>query len=117
VPPRKIIITGTGVVTSAGVTSVNCTSTAIDGQAELSTWPTNCLPTTGKLPIVPRALSATVHVTFGTFGGIRPTTSRSKSSTISLRRSGHIAAAVTLRPSFNVSASGRSGKGLASASS
>ena len=60
----------------------------------------------------------TVQVTFGTFLGTRPRTSRSKSSTISGRRCfHHISAVVTFLPFFRVKTSGRFGKGLARASS
>ena len=54
-------------------------------------------------------VSATVHVTFGTLAGMRPTTSRSKSSMISLRRVSHCALVVTLAPLFSVMSSGSFG--------
>ena len=111
-------ITGTGALTSDGVTSVNWMSTAIAGQAELSTWPTSCLPDTGWPSIVAVPLSETVHVTFGVLAGTRPYISRSKASTISgRRRDHHPSAVVTLPPSFSVSGSGRFGNGFALASS
>ena len=50
-----------------------------------------------------------LHVTLGTSFGTRPSTSRSKSSTISLRRVSHIAAVVTFFPFFNVRTSGSFG--------
>ncbi len=105
-PPPNMIMTGTGVLTSAGVTSVIWMSTVIPGNAELSTWPTSCLPITGRPPTVDSTVRVTDHVTLGTFFGTRPSTSRSKSSTISARRLDHIAAVVTLRPSFIVRISG-----------
>ena len=56
--------------------------------------------------------------TSGTFRGTRPSTSRSKSSMISGRRCLiHASRVVTLRPFFSVRTSGRSGYGLAFASS
>ena len=61
-------------------------------------------------PTVKFSVRFTTHVTFGTFFGTRPRTSRSKSSTISGRRCFHHAAAlVTLRPFFSVRTSGRFG--------
>jgi hypothetical protein len=117
-PPPNIIITGTGPFASAGVTSVIWISTEIAGWDALSTRPTSCVPTTGRSPTIPLAVSVTTHVTVGTFAGTRPSTSRSKSSTISgRRRVRHMSAEVTVVPFFSVRISGRSGKGLASASS
>ena len=117
-PPPNIIITGTGPLASAGVTSVIWMSTVMPGYAELSTWPTSTLPMVGLSPTMPLAVSVTVHVTFGTDFGTRPSTSRSKSSTISGRRClFHMSADVTFRPFFSVSGSGSIGNGLASASS
>src|ERR1700682_1383259 len=49
-PPPNIISTGPGPFAFAGVTSVIWMPTLIDGQAELSTLPTNCLATTGLMP-------------------------------------------------------------------
>ena len=91
----------------------------MDGQAELSTVPRSCLAMTALLPTTRSvACVTTVHVTFGTFFGTRPKTSRSKSSTISGRRTfHHCAAVVTFWPSFVTSGSGKSGKGLALAGS
>ena len=106
VPPRNMIITGTGPFASAGSTSVIGMSTAMDGYAELSTWPTSCLPTTRRPPTragVGRRRPSTS--TFGTFFGMRPYTSRSKSSTISARRRAHRRA--RRRPSGRSSASAR----------
>ena len=59
-------------------------------------------------PTVAFTVLVTVHVTFGTFLGTRPSTSRSKSSTISGRRCfHHIAGVVTFLPFFSVRTSGR----------
>ena len=113
-----MIITGTGVFTLAGVTSPASMLTSIAGNVELSTRPVSFFTTTGMPPSVSFVVDVTSHVTFGTFFGTRPSTSRSKSSTISGRRSFvHIAAVVTFWPLFSVSTSGRSGYGLAVASS
>src|ERR1039458_2577472 len=84
--PPNIIITGTGPFASAGTTSVIWISTVIAGNDELSTWPVSALPITGRPATVAVIVFVTVHVTFGTFLGTRPSTSRSKSSTISGRR-------------------------------
>ncbi len=94
-------------------------STLMDGQAALSTCPTHCFAATGMAPTTRSvACVTTVHVTFGTFFGTRPKTSRSKSSTISGRRTfHHCSAVVTFWPFFVTSGSGRSGKGLALAGS
>ena len=54
-------------------------------------------------------VSATDQVTFGTSFGMRPTTSRSKSSMISLRRVSHCALVVTLVPFFSTISSGSFG--------
>jgi hypothetical protein len=85
--------------------------TSIEGKAELSTRPVIFLPTTGLSPTTPSVTwFTTVQVTFGTSFGTRPKTSRSKSSTISGRRSFHHASGVaTFPPFFNVRGSGRSG--------
>ena len=93
-------------------------STLIAGQAELSTWPTSFLVTTGKSPTFSCVVLTTSHVTFGAFAGTRPYTSRSKCSTISGRRSfHHISADVTCSPSSVTSGSGSVGYGFAFASS
>src|SRR5215471_3605421 len=114
----NIIIAGTGCLASAGVTSTICISTLIAGKDELSTCPVSIFATTGYLPTFVLAVSVTVHVTFGRFFGTRPSTSRSKSSTISGRRcSHHTLAEVTFFPFFNVNASGNCGKGFANDSS
>ncbi len=85
---------------------------------ESSTCPTSCLPIAGYRPIVPRPLLTTLQVTFDAAPGARPSTSRSKSSTISGRRwVHHVSAVVTLVPFLSVRTSGRSGNGLAVASS
>src|SRR5579883_128851 len=116
--PPNIIITGTGPFASAGSTSVIWISTVSAGYAELSTRPASNFPTTARPPTDAFTVLVTSQVTLGAFFGTRPSTSRSKSSTISGRRSRHhISAVVTLRPFFSVSASGRSGNGLAFASS
>jgi len=81
----------------------------ISGCAELSTWPTSLRPSTGVEPMTVFTVSATVHVTFGTLAGIRPTTSRSKSSMISLRRVSHCALVATLAPLSSVMSSGSFG--------
>src|SRR5437879_8769493 len=113
----NMIITGTGPFAFRGVTSVISTSTLIDGYAELSTCPTNCFSTTGKTPAFESVVFFTAQVTLRALGGMRPTTSRSKSSTISgRRRFHHCSADVTFCPLFNVSASGRSPYGFAFAS-
>ena len=114
----NMIITGTGPFAFPGITSVISIFTLIDGYAELSACPINCFSMTGKTPAFESVLLFTVQVTLGTLDGMRPTTSRSKSSTISGRRSlHHCSADVTFCPLFNVSASGRSPYGLAFASS
>ncbi len=114
----NMIITGTGPFAFRGVTSVISMSTLIDGYAELSTCPTNFFSTTGKTPAFESLVLFTAQVTLGTLGGMRPTTSRSKSSTISGRRCfHHCSADVTFCPFFNVSASGRSPYRFAFASS
>jgi hypothetical protein len=70
------------------------------------------------VPTVAFTVFATVHVTFGTFFGTRPSTSRSKSSTISGRRWSHqTLAVVTFLPFFNFKTSGRFGYGFAVLSS
>ena len=93
--PPNIINTGTGVFALAGVTVVIRMSTVIAGQAELSTCPISRLPFAGKLPTSPPVtFETTVQVTFGTLAGTQPTTSRSKSSTISGRRRFHHISAV-----------------------
>ena len=113
-----MIITGTGFVASFGVTSVIWISTVIDGNDELATWPTSCRPMTACDPSDHSSVAVADHVTFGTLRGIRPTTSRSKSSTISGRRCVfQTRADVTFVPFASVSTSGRIGYGLASASS
>src|SRR5664279_2133206 len=48
--PPNIIITGAGPLASAGTTSVIWISTCISGYDEWSTWPSNCFPTTARLP-------------------------------------------------------------------
>ena len=79
------------------------------------------LPHFGRAPGADARLhvdEAVVHVTFGVLLGTRPYTSRSKSSTISGRRSFHQSSGVvTFCPFFNVSGSGRSGNGFALAGS
>src|SRR3974390_283269 len=62
----NIIITGTGVLTQAGVTTTIWMSTLID---ELSTCPVSSFATTGYGPTVSLTVLVTVHVSFGTFGG------------------------------------------------
>src|SRR3954462_15285671 len=77
----NIIITGTGRVAAAGVTSVIWISTVIAGYAVLSTCPTNCFSMTVWGPAVVLVVLATVQATLGASAGTRPSTSRSKSST------------------------------------
>ena len=97
----NMIITGTGPFAFAGVTSVISMSTLIDGHAELSACPTSCFSTTGKTPAFESLVLFTAQVTLGTLGGTRPSTSRSKSSTISGRRCcHHCSADVTFLPVF-----------------
>src|SRR6516164_10483474 len=116
--PPNIIITGTGSARFAGVTTVNAISTVASGKAELSAVPISSLPTTGRPPTLNCSVRLTRHATFGTFRGTRPSTSRSKSSTISGRRSfHHVSALVTFLPFSSVSASGRFAYGFASGSS
>src|SRR5271168_3875104 len=106
----NIIITGTGPFALSGVTNVIWISTLIDGHNESSTCPTSCFSNTGKTPAFVLLLLVTVHVTFGTLGGTRPSTSRSKSSTISGRLCcHHSVAVVTFLPLLSVRASGGSG--------
>src|SRR4029079_1626751 len=108
--PPNIIRTGTFSLASLGVPTVIAIVTSIDGQSELSTRPCSCFSTTVFPATVVSRVSATVQVTLGTFGGIRPMTSRSKSSTISGRRCFHHASAVFTRwPFFSASGSGRLG--------
>src|SRR5580704_4483681 len=71
-PPLNMIITGTGPLAAAGVTSVNRMSTSTDVYDELSRCPTSCFRTTGSVPIVALAVSVTVQATRGTFAGTRP---------------------------------------------
>src|SRR4051812_25593224 len=52
-PNPNIIITGTGALASAGVTSVIWMSTLICGHEALSTWPTSCFTTVARVPAVP----------------------------------------------------------------
>jgi hypothetical protein len=105
-----MIITGTGFIAAFGVTSVICMSTVIDGNDELSTWPVSCRPMTGRDPSDHSSDAVADHVTLGTLRGIRPMTSRSKSSTISGRRCVfQTRADVTFVPFASVSASGRIG--------
>ena len=66
------IITGTGPAAFSGVVSVNWMSTLMSGYAELSTWPTSRLVTTGTLPTVCFSVAVTFHSTFGTSFGTRP---------------------------------------------
>ena len=107
-------MTGTGPFALPGMTKVICMSTLIDGYDELSGRPTSCFSITGKTPAFDLTVLVTVQVTLGTFGGTRPNTSRSKSSTISGRLScHHSVAVVTFLSLLSVRASGRSGKGLA----
>ena len=65
--PPNIIITGTGLVALAGVTSVIWISTVISGCVELSTAPISSLPTTGRPPTSNCSVRLTRHVTLGTF--------------------------------------------------
>jgi hypothetical protein len=117
-PPPSMIITGAAARESAGSTSVMQISTEIAGYAELSTVPTSWRPTTLRPPLVHSRVAIVAHETRGTSAGIRPTTSRSKSATISGRRWPHHASAVvTFAPFFSVSGSGSRGYGFASASS
>ena len=82
--PPNIIITGTGLLAFAGVTTVIWMSTVISGYAELSTRADQLLADRPARPPTSNVFRPlTVHVTFGTFFGTRPSTSRSKSSTIS----------------------------------
>src|SRR4249919_3055980 len=116
--PPNIIVTGTGRAAFAGVTRVIWISTVRSGYAELSAAPISSLPTTGRPPTWNCSVRLTRHATVGTVRGTRPSTSRSKSSTISGRRCFHHASAlVTFLPFLSVSGSGSSGYGLATASS
>ena len=93
-------------------------STVIAGQAELSTWPTSFRTVAGMVPTRSSVVAVTSQVTFGTFAGTRPYTSRSKSSTISGRRLVHQTSGVVTRPpSLRTNGSGKVGYGLAFASS
>ena len=113
-PQPNIIRTGTGPFAWAGTTTASLMSTLMEGAAELSMWPITRRAITGRPPTVVLMVSVTSHVTFGTLAGMRPTTSRSKSSAISGRRCFHqLSAVVTLAPFFKVRTSGQSGKGLA----
>src|SRR5262245_33573947 len=98
-----MIITGTGAVESAGVTTAIWMSTVMEGYVVLSTWPTSCRPTTGYLPISPFVELTTDQATLGTLRGTRPITSRSNASTICGRRSfHHVSAVVTFFPFSSV---------------
>ncbi len=112
-----MIRTGIGPLAPAGLISIIGISTVIAGSAELSTWPTTLVAVTGTGPTFSASEAVTVQLTPGAPTGTRPRTSRSKPSTISARRLGHIAGVVTRRPSFMTRGSGQSGKGLALASS
>ena len=93
-------------------------STSIAGYAELSTRADELAADDALPPISHSRVATTDHVDRRALAGTRPTTSRSKSSTISGRRSLHHASAVvTFAPFFSVSGSGRIGYGFASASS
>ena len=81
----NIIMTGTGPFALPGVTNVIWMSTPIDGHNELSTCPASFFSITGKTPAFELTVLATIQVTLGALGGTRPSTSRSKSSTISGR--------------------------------
>src|SRR3954464_13743860 len=72
--PPNIIITGTGVVASAGVTTVIWMSTVTSGNAALSTVPTTSLPITGRPPTTNLSVRATFQLTFATLAGTRPRT-------------------------------------------
>lgn len=112
------MITGTGPAAWAGMVSVSAIVTDISGSEALSTCPANCFVMTGISPFVPEVLLVTSQVIAGMCFGVRPYTSRSKSSRISGRRCFHrLSAVVTRWPFFNLSGSGRTGKGLALASS
>jgi hypothetical protein len=66
-------------------------------------------PTTGTPPTDVLTVSSTVHVTFGTTFGTRPTTSREKSSRSSVRRVSHCALVATVEPFFSTISSGSFG--------
>ena len=104
---------GTGPFASAGVTSVIWMSTVIAGIRRVVDVADQLL---GRRPARPPTVHVarccvTVHVTFGTFFGTRPSTSRSKSSTISGRRCFHHTSALRdlACRSSSVSTSGRFG--------
>src|SRR2546421_12004944 len=64
--PPNMISSGTALGALAGDTTVIRMSTLIAGQAELSTWPTSCLPLAGSLPTRPSVMfETTVHITLG----------------------------------------------------
>src|ERR1022692_1934470 len=69
-PKPNSMITGTGPLALAGVVNVNSMLTVIAGYAELSTWPTIFLVTTGTSPffscVVPLTSQTTLGVTLGT---------------------------------------------------
>src|SRR6266542_4911821 len=110
--PPNIIIAGAGDFAWAGITTVIWISTLISGYDALSTCPRSCFPITGCEPTIASADLVTSQVTFGAVFGTRPTTSLSKSSTISGRRwFHHCAFVVTFLPFFRVRTSGRSGYG------
>ena len=72
-PPKpNSIITGTGPEALAGVVSVSWMATVTCGYAELSTWPTSCLVTTGTVPLVPLVVPVTSQFTLGVSLGTRP---------------------------------------------
>src|SRR5579885_3412857 len=62
VRPPNIIMTGTGVLASAGTTSVISIATVISGSDELSTWPRSCFPMTDRDATVASAVFVTSHV-------------------------------------------------------
>src|ERR1017187_7611725 len=117
-PKPNSMITGTGPLALAGVVNVNSMLTVIAGYAELSTWPTIFLVTTGTSPFFSCVVPVTSQTTLGATLGTRPQTSRSKSSAISGRRLLHQTLAdFTFLPFFSTSGSGSFGYGLAFASS
>ena len=103
--PLNSTIVGTG-LPAAGVVTLACTSTVMDGVAVLSTWPIIVRVTVATPATVPGVVAVTVQVIGGTLAGMRPYTSRSNSSAISARRAGHCAAVVTGVPSARLSTSG-----------
>jgi hypothetical protein len=67
-----MIISGTGRVIAAGLTTVTWISTLTAGYDALSTCPARRRSVVAFGPATPSFVSVTVHVTFGACAGTRP---------------------------------------------